>query len=46
MDYNCVLYEYKEADLFIAGKKILTWIPHKWSENIGKGYNIMAGFYK
>lgn len=37
MDYTCALLEYKEADLFIDGKNILTWIPHKWGENIGMG---------
>jgi len=37
MDYPCVLLEYKEADLFIGEKKILKWIPHKWSEKIGMG---------
>jgi hypothetical protein len=37
MEYTCVLLEYKEADLFIGGKKILKWIPHKWGEKTGMG---------
>jgi hypothetical protein len=37
MDYTFVLLEYEETDLSIGEKKILKWIPHKWSENTGMG---------
>jgi len=51
MDYTCDLLEYKEADLFTGGKKILKWIPHKWGEKIGTRLvyfriQYMAGFCK